>query len=155
MEPTNHLDDSITTLAELQAQIAQLEHEEKRAQEALMQTELGQKLDSISGQIDELKARAGELDSQIRDHVVVIYESTGQRHPHPAVGVRVYTKLRYDTDEALHWSQHHLPKALKLDKRFFEKHARGVAETQPIPFVEIEENPRATISTDLSEYVGG
>jgi hypothetical protein len=149
MEDTVHLEDSITTLAELQEQIAQLESRREKRYGP------GKELLAIEEQVSELKAHAKKLDSQIRDHVVVIYESTGQRHPHPAVGIRVYTKLRYDTDEALHWSQHHLHAALKLNKRFFEKHARAVAETQPIPFVTIEESPSATISIDLSEYVGG
>ena len=154
MENTTYLEDSITTLAELQAQIAVKEDKLNKAEDALMETELGQKVGGLHVAIDELKQKAKELDSQIRDYTVSIFESTGEKHPHPAVGIREYTKLDYDKDEALHWAQRHLPKALKLDNRFFEKHAKAVSETQPISFVRIYKEPRATISTDLGEYVG-
>ena len=144
---------NVSTLAELRKKIEEAEFAVEITEREFQETALGQALADRRATLDDLMARAKELDNQIRSYTVSIFENTGERHPHPAVGVRVYTKLQYDKDEALHWSQRHLPKALKLDKRFFEKHAKGVAETQPIPFVQIVEEPRATVSSDLSEYV--
>ena len=76
-----------------------------------------------------------------------------EKKPAPGVGISVRKELAYNEDQALEFCKESLPKALKLDKRLFEKHAKGVAETQPLDFVTIKEKPTATISSDLSEYL--
>lgn len=79
--------------------------------------------------------------------------SAGDKHPHPATTIRQATKLNYDERQAIAWCIEHLPQALKLDSRLFEKHARAVAATDPIPFVEIASEAQVAIATDLSAYL--
>jgi hypothetical protein len=50
---------------------------------------------------------------------------------------------------ALIYCRQHLPNALKLDARAFEKAAKVI----PLSFVDVVETPKATIATDLSEYL--
>jgi hypothetical protein len=61
----------------------------------------------------------------------------------------VLTKIEYDTARALTYAREHLPQALKLDAREFEK----VAKVLKLDFVTTHEEPQATIATDLSKYL--
>ena len=45
------------------------------------------------------------------------------------------------------------PAMLKLDTAKFEKYAKAVADSMPLPFVTLVEHSTATISTDLSRYL--
>lgn len=93
------------------------------------------------------------LDDQIRSLAVTNYEGSGEKHPHPAVSIRLYTKVKYDYSTAFVWSQANLPQAITLDTKLFDKHAKAVAETAPIYFVEIAKEPQASIASDLSAYL--
>jgi hypothetical protein len=90
-----------------------------------------------------------ETEDTVRTLAVEFYNTTGDKAAHDAVTVRVYTTLTYEPSEALDYCREHLPKALKLDKTAFEK----VAKVADLDFVEIAEEPRATIAQDLSAYL--
>lgn len=101
-----------------------------------------EEVDYIKEQIDELRAEINELT--IQEYIV-----SGEKKPAPGVGIRVYTVLNYDEAEALEYCRNNLTPALRLDKRTFEK----IAKDSNFSFVEYEEEPRATIASDLSEYL--
>ena len=91
-----------------------------------------------------------DADDALRAAAVAEYEATQDKRPHPAVTVKVYTTLSYEEADASAYCREYLWKALKLDRREFEKAAR-VLEPE---FVTFEVEPKATVATDLSAYVG-
>jgi hypothetical protein len=94
-----------------------------------------------------------KLANTIKANAVQEYLANDEKRPHSAVSIRLVTSLAYDALLAKVWCEHNLPTAIKLDCPLFEKHARAVADTQPLGFVKIEKQPQAAISTDLSEYL--
>lgn len=96
---------------------------------------------------------AETLEAELREDILENFAATGNKKPHPALSVREVTRLEYDADIARAWCTHKLPKALKLDVRLFEKHAKAIGDTSPIEFVNITKEPQATIATDLSDYL--
>jgi hypothetical protein len=108
--------------------------------------ELRQERSDIAEQIDNLRNEINEL-------TLKAYLDTGEKNPASGVGVRVYTNYVYDEDKAFGYCRSRLPAALKLDKRKFEKYVKGVQDVQPLEFVEVKEDPRPTIASDLSEYL--
>jgi 3-mercaptopyruvate sulfurtransferase SseA len=77
------------------------------------------------------------------------FAETGDKAPHPAVKIKMYTMLEYKDEDAIDYAREHLPGALKLDKRVFARAAKAVA----MNFVAILQEPRATIARDLSKYL--
>lgn len=101
----------------------------------------------------KIRDEVNALRTKISELALEAYTQTGEKKPASGVGIKVTKELVYYDEQALEFCIENLPNALKLDKRFFEKHAKGVAETQPLNFVTIKEKPTATISSDLSEYL--
>jgi len=89
-----------------------------------------------------------QAEECVRTATLAEFERTGSKAPAPCVGVRVMTRLVYDANTALAWAREH-DMALSLDKRAFEK----VAKASPPEFVEIVQEPSATIAVDLSAYL--
>ena len=87
-------------------------------------------------------------ENRVRVMTLDAFRQNGDKTPHPAVQIKMYTTLTYDTDDALAYAREHLPGALKLVKGVFEKAAKAVEPD----FVTIGQEPRATIARDLSEY---
>ena len=100
--------------------------------------------------ISEAKGHVAELDAELRKLAVNYYEMTGAKKPYPGVGVRVELQPTYDKTEAKAWALENLSEALDFNPTVFEKHARGVRDTQPLPFVTFNEVPKSTISPNLS-----
>lgn len=70
------------------------------------------------------------------------YNRTGEKKPHPAVEVKIMTEVLYDDEEALKYARIHIPNAVKLDTKKFEAAAKALE----LPFVKIEEYPKAYVS---------
>lgn len=130
----------------------------------IIQSELEKKLDEFESRPDVKAAREQlvnitlqitDLDKQIRTEAVERYAANGYRQPHAAVKIQMRMGLTYTEDDAMVWCAGHLPAAInaKLDRRFFEKHARAVMGTSPIPCVHVQMEPQAVISGDLSQYI--
>jgi len=130
----------------LRARIADLE-------DRIARTPLGLELAALQSQLGDVRSHQADVDHGVRELAVSLYEATDDKRPHPAVGIRVNTKIVYDPGCAFTWCYARLPHALKLDARFFEKHARAVAQTDPIDFVTITPDPVATVDSDLSPYL--
>lgn len=110
---------------------------------------LGLQLEKLQAEVNEAAEHEMELYDRVRALAVELFEKTGDKEPHQAAKIGLYTTLDYDPQRARDWSAAHMPDLLKLDKRAFEK----VAKAAPMTFVEIKKEPRARISTDLSEWM--
>lgn len=95
------------------------------------------------------KANVADAEAAVRERAVGIYAKTGDKAPHGAVKIKIYTVLDYGPADALDYAREHLPQALKLVKRTFEQ----AAKVLELDFVTITQEPRATIARDLSEYL--
>jgi hypothetical protein len=94
----------------------------------------------------DLKEREGYLRLDIVEH----YEETGDKKPHPKLGVRVLEVPVYKEGAAINFAVTNVvPTLLKLDKVAFKSYAKGVRASAPLPFVEWEEKVTATIAGDL------
>uniref|UniRef100_A0A6M3J5B0 Uncharacterized protein n=1 Tax=viral metagenome TaxID=1070528 RepID=A0A6M3J5B0_9ZZZZ len=83
-------------------------------------------------------------ETKLREKAIETYLKTLDKAVAPGVGIRVMTKLGYDSKEAMDWAVKH-ELALKLDTSAFEK----IAKTNNLPFVTMSEEPTATIATNL------
>jgi len=94
------------------------------------------------------QADVADATADVRKQALAIYDETGSKSPHPAVKVKMYTVLDYDDGEAVKYALLHLPQALKLVKRDFEKAAKVLG----LDFVTISQTPRASIAHNLDEF---
>ena len=113
-----------------------------------LEAELREKYSGVYAKRDQWQARLTEEETRLRSMIADNYDATGDKRPHPALGVRETTKLTYDDKLALAWAKEH-DMALALDKKAFEK----IAKASPPNFVTEVVDIVATIATDLSKYV--
>lgn len=95
------------------------------------------------------RAEVTDAEEVVRQTALQAYEQTGEKRPHPAVLVKARTVLAYDPGDALEYAREHLPQALKLDRRTFER----VAKAAGLEFVSVGQEMRPTIARDLSEWL--
>lgn len=103
------------------------------------------------GLLDDLTqagANVAVLEQVLRNMTLRVFLETGNKSPVKGVGIREMTRIEYDTAVALSWALEH-KMAVKLDVSAFEK----IAKTSPMGFVNIWQEPQATIATDLSGFV--
>ena len=94
-----------------------------------------------------LAEQVKEDEAALRAATLEAYRETGNKKPHEGVAVRIITKLNYEPEEAVAWAmQHRHTDLLALNKSAFE----AVARVLKLDFVDIEEEPQATISTTLA-----
>ena len=90
-----------------------------------------------------------DAEEKLRELTLQAYAETGSKSPVPGVGIREVIKLEYDLKVAFDWAKSH-KMALKLDTSAFEK----IVKATPVDFVKITTEPQATISGDLSSFLG-
>lgn len=122
-----------------------------KAEAELHASPLWQRVGDRHESLNRVKGKQAEAEAEVRKQALAIYLETGDKAPHPAIKVKVYTVLDYEPADALDYAREHLPKALKLDKRAFERAARAIEPD----FVDFTDEPRATIARDLSKYLPG
>jgi len=107
----------------------------------------------IEAQADEhfAKERVADLEDAVRKAALEEYVGSGNKHPHPAIAVRINKRLHYDVGVALKYCREHFDAAVKvmLDAKVFEKAAPSLG----LDFVEVVEEPQATIASDLTDYL--
>ena len=121
--------------------------------ELMESTPEGQDYIESTLRLNELKDKMSQLDQTIRDNAVILYFQTGEKKITPHVNIRVTRKPCYEVEQAVEWCRNSLPEALKLDKVKFEKYVRAVDGITYLPFVEMTDEPSATISTNLSDLL--
>lgn len=142
---------TVERLAHSRAITAERAAQLKEAEAKLRASPLWRQWELTSGDFKTAKANMRSDEADVREQALGIYEETGDKAPHPAVPIKMYTVLEYKDEDAVNYAREHLPEALKLIKRIFEKAAKVVA----MDFVAILQEPRATIARDLSKYLPG
>ena len=147
-----NIEAAVVILATLKAHEALLKDHganiEKNIAEAVAETAWGKESQRVKAALSDVSAEIAEADQLLRGLALDVFNATDNKHPHPAVTVKMFIVLRYDPDKALDFARDHLPKALKLDKRTFERAAKAIEPD----FVTIAKEPKATIDKDLSEW---
>lgn len=128
--------------AEYKAEIAETEEE-------LRNTIIGLRLERRRVFLKAAQRNVADAETDVRLAAVAAFTDTGDKKPHPAVQIKAYTTLTYDAGAALDYARQHIPNAVRLDKRAFEKAAKVLA----LDFVVSDSEARATIARDLSEWV--
>ena len=118
------------------------------AVEAEIEAQYGERLGHLKDSLRLSQDDVLEYEQRVRDAALESYQADGNKHPHPAITVKVFTYLLYDEGVALDYCIQHLQSTLKMDKTKFEK----VAKVVKPDFVEIGQEPKPTIARDLSEY---
>ena len=90
------------------------------------------------------------LEAQAKEEALLQYNQDGNKEPHPAVKIKTFTVLDYDDQQAVAWCHMNFKPALKLDTKLFE----ALKKSNALPdFVDIKEEPRAQIASNLSAYL--
>lgn len=112
---------------------------------------LGEKLEELNDMLRHDRELLARQDTNVRTLAIEIFnaEGTGDKRPHPAIGINMLTRVDYDLEEALTYAREHYPGAVKLDKRAFDK----IAKATPHKFVTISKIPSTKITRDLSAYL--
>ena len=148
------LQDKVKELAALNKALEESKAWEQAKRERIEQLPEWHQLEKILEEQKEIKDGIDQAKADIQIEALKAYQETGNKKPADGVGIRVYKKLKYDTEQAIEWCKANLPSGLKLDTRTFEKHAKAVEDTLPLAFVEYYEDAGVTIASDLSDYLG-
>lgn len=97
------------------------------------------------------KMRIAELENAIREAALKEYAENGNKRPHSAIAVRINKRLRYDVNATLEYCRKHFDAAVEvvLNTKVFEKAAPNL----DLDFVQVVEEPQATIASDLTPYL--
>lgn len=147
------IDKLIKQIARLRTEVELLQEARKDAQKEYEHTPEFKKYAELGVRLVLKDAELLDFELEVKQAAVKIYQETKESGIHPAIGIRNARKLEYDPQEALHFSWLNLPGAIKLDARTFEKHAKAVEETAPLPFVKYSLEIQATIAGDLSKFL--
>ena len=127
--------------------------------EAEIAAAFGKRLAMAKVQLGEAKLGVQDAEGTVRTAALDLYAQDSNKKPHPKVQIKVYRVYQYDESKALLFARVHMPGALKLNKRAFEKAARGLegmdlgeVTGQLAEVVTIRDDPRATIARDLGGY---
>jgi hypothetical protein len=131
-------------------QVEAVEAEAVKEIEAEIEAAYGKMLALRKKYLATAKADVADAEAAPRAAAVEAYANTGEKKVHPAVMVKEFVAMDYDPEQAKQYAFEHLPSALKLDAKKFEK----VALVIPLDFVTIYTEPRATIASDLSAWPG-
>lgn len=116
---------------------------------AEIQAQYGERLELAQKYLSTARIDVADAEAKLEKAVSDQYKVDGNKKPHPALMVKIYTVLEYDPGVALDYCRQHLPNAVKLDKAQFEK----VAKVAGLHFVEAKDDPRLTIARDLSQWI--
>ena len=147
------LKEKMTKLAEMMEAQAALEEEMQAARDRLEQTELWLDYQSTREALGEFLQSIEDTRNEIKQLALDEYRQTQEKKPADGIAIRVYRCVAYDEEIALDWCKEYLPMALKLQKSKLEKHLKAIQDTAPPEWVEYYEEPRTTISSDLSIYL--
>jgi hypothetical protein len=119
------------------------------AEAALHDTPEWERYEEMRGEVQAVNELLSTLLMTVKYDALSAYQATGAKQPESGVTIKMYSVLKYDLDTAEDWCRENAPTLLSLDVKRFEK----AAKTLPGAPVEIEQEPRATIASDLSAYL--
>ena len=119
------------------------------ANEQLRQTEEFKVMEQCQAYLDVIQSELKETDEAIRAQAIVNYHQTSDKNPVNGVSIALQKVCDYYQEDAKDWANDNAPEMLKLDVRKFEKYAKAVADTLPLEFVTIKEEPSVRIAREL------
>ena len=132
------------------ARKAEAEYNQQMAEiKAEIEAKYGERLSEVRRLLDTATEGVANTEVAVRAAAIQRYSAIAQKQVHPAVAIKEFTVLAYEDGDALAYCQSHLPQALKLDKKVFEKAASAIN----LDFVHVRKEPRATIAKDLTAYL--
>ncbi len=140
-------------LAELREQEARLGKEILELSEKLNRTTEAKALQAAQERRKKLSESIQLLETFIRKSALDDYTRAGVKPTVEGVVIKLFKVLKYERGAAEKWAHEKLPELFKFDEKGFEKYARAVADTVPVPCVKIEEEPRVEISSNLMMYL--
>lgn len=87
-------------------------------------------------------------ERELKERALVFYEETKEKKPVDKVEIKIFKRLKYDATEVLAWCKRNSPALLIVNKKPFEKAAVEIGAP-----VEVTEEAKCTIGTDLSAYI--
>lgn len=119
-------------------------------QDQLDASELGQSVASAKIALKEAKERTADVESKLKELAVKNYKDTGDKKPHPAVTIKIFSTVEIiDRKAALTWTVQNASKAVKLDSIKFKAAVKNLDE---LSFIKKDTEHRATLSSKLSLY---
>lgn len=97
----------------------------------------------------EIQETLATIDGALRQEALDLYGLTGDKHPHEKVSIAISLEPIYQERDAIVWAINNALDMLKIDTKMFEKHAKAVLKTVPLPFVKVEEKPMVKIAREL------
>ena len=145
------MENTIVSLAYIRQVVGEREATLAAYETELHTTQLWKALEERRASLQKARTAQSDLEVKVRKAAMKTFVETDDRTPHPAVKIKDFTALDYDDEDAIEYAREHLPKALKLVKRVFDK----AAKVLELDFVVIWQEPRATIARNLSKYLPG
>jgi len=142
------LEESVRYLATLRADLDKLEAEVKDREAELTASLEWQDRAEAMARRDQMRKVVGDVTLNVRAEAVGAYGIFQDKHPHPAITIKVSQAAKYDPGQALDYCIKNLPAALDLNADRFE----AAAKSLNLPLVKWVEVATATIARDLSAY---
>lgn len=141
-------------LAEFRKEDALLGKQILDLQTALDKTPEAMALKEAREKRTKLSDNISTIESFIRKSALDSFISTNVKPPFDAIKVKIFKVIKYDRKAAEKWAKETNPDAFfTFDQKGFEKYAKAVADTIPVPCVTFEDDPRVEIASDLSMYL--
>lgn len=146
-----NIHEKIAELAQLRVNRNKLHNEQQKMMLALQNSEPYMQLDLMRTQTD---AEIERVTEEIRMKALEEFNGTKNKHPFDGVQIKFFTIVSItDETRAREWCLMNFRPALKLDAKVFEKAVKD--GTIPADLAKVDVEPRAQISTDLSDYLKG
>lgn len=143
----------LKSLAEFRKQSANLAEKIVTLNNALKETPEFKALEEAKGALAAVEEQASFTSNFIRKAALEQFNETKTKPTIAGVTVKIFKLLKYEKAAAESWAREKMPELFKLDEKGFEKYAKAVADTVPVPCVTFEEDPRVEIASDLSMYL--
>jgi len=140
-------------LAELREAQSKLGKEILELSEKLNHTTEAKALQAAQESRKKLSESINLLEDFIRKSALDDFSRAGVKPKVEGVVIKLFKTLKYERGAAEKWAREKMPELFKFDEKGFEKYAKAVAETMPVPCVKIEEEPRVEIATNLKMYL--
>jgi len=108
----------------------------------------GEQYERICNDIEKLSEDLMVAERELKEMAIVLYEETKEKKPIDKVEIKIFKKIKYDLVKALAWCRENAPSLLIVNKKRFEKMAVELGAP-----VEVKEEARCAIGTDLSAYL--
>lgn len=95
---------------------------------------------------DEQAIVVNGLEEEVRKAALIQYKEDGDKHALPGITIKVFNPPKYKERLAFEWALEHKV-CLKLDVAAF----KAMCPSAQLAFVTFDDDPRATIATDLSK----